>query len=429
MESRRLPPARRAEPSRLRPAVLLAAGLVFLAGCGLIGGAATTSSPPPPTSVYNKFIATEQKAYNTALASLPGVAIPKKAGAPAPSLPPGAFGNGLGSHVVLGFLPSWELPAPSVDYRAFSEVSYFALQVEPKGRILESGSGWEPLVNGEVDTFVSDAHQAGDRALLSLFTQTQSTLNQMAKAPAADGHLLADQVAPLLAAHGFDGVDLDIEGQEAFDRAPFVKFVAAFSSRLRALGPHYSIVLNSYPQSAVDPASFFDVKALSPYVNDFFVMAYEMNDQSSPGPTAPLVGENLSDASALASYEAVVPSSKIILGIPFYGYDFTASRKNPPAITVGTPYAVTYAEVVATGRAALWDPTSETAYESFKRSGQWHQIWFDDPVSVALKVALAAAFHTAGVGAWEIGMAGAQQAMITALDGGSAPVRLPLYGS
>jgi hypothetical protein len=431
MESRRPSPARKPKASSSRLKRLLAPGLcvVFLSGCGLIAGTATTSSPPTPTSPYNRFVATEQKAFDTALSSLHGVSVPKKPGAPAPILPAGAFGSGLGSHVVLGFLPSWEIySASSVNYSAFSEIAYFALQLEPGGSILTSGAGWQPLADGAVDTFVADAHQAGDRALLTLFTQTQSTLDQMAKAPAADGHALADRVAPLLSAHGFDGVDFDIEGQQGADRSALVAFIAAFSSRLHVLGPRYSIVLNSYPQAAVDPSNFFDVKALSPYVDQFFVMAYDMNDQSSPGATAPLLGQNLSDASSVASYEAVVPASKIILGIPFYGYDFTASRKSPPAITVGTPYAVSYADVVAAGRTAQWDPSSETPYESFKRAGQWHQTWFDDPVSVALKVALAAAFHTAGVGAWEIGMAGGQPAMITALDGGSSPERLPLAG-
>ncbi len=408
---------------------LLGACSLLAGACGILGRPAASSSPPPPTSVYNKFVGIEQQAYKTALSDLKGLALPKRAGAPAPSLPPDAFGKGLRSHLVLGFLPSWEIyRASSIDYRALSEVSYFALQVEPGGKILRSGQGWNVLRRGGVGQVVADAHLAGDRALLTLYTGTASTISQMAKAPLAAGTELAAEVAPLLATYHFDGVDLDFESQQGSARAGFTAFVAAFAKALHLRGPHYQIVLNTFPQAAVDPDGLYDVKALARYVNDLFVMAYDMGSTSSPGPTAPLVGLNLTDASVLASYEAVVPARKIILGIPFYGYDFTASGKSPPAVTLGGPVAVTYASIAATGRSALWDPSSQTPYISFKRSGQWHQTWFDDPVSVALKVALAAAFHTAGVGVWELGMAAGRPAMVRALDGGSPPLRLPAAG-
>src|SRR5579875_4063577 len=116
MKSRRLSPARKHKATPSRPKRILAPGLclVFLlSGCGLLAGTPTTSSPPPPTSPYNRFISTEQKAFDTALSSLHGVSVPKKPGALAPSLPAGAFGSGLGSHVVLGFLPSWEIYSAS----------------------------------------------------------------------------------------------------------------------------------------------------------------------------------------------------------------------------------------------------------------------------------------------------------------------------
>lgn len=171
------------------------------------------------------------------------------------------------------------------------------------------------------------------------------------------------------------------------------------------------------------------MKALAPYVDQFFVMAYDMSPMSSPGPTAPLTGAELSDLSVLASYQSVVPASKVILGIPFYGYDFTTYTPNPPSGVIGAPYAVTYQSIVQAAHPATWDSVTETPYASFKRQGQWHETWYDDPTSVALKVALAAAFDVGGVGAWDLGMAAGQPQMTYALDGGSPPARLPLVSS
>jgi hypothetical protein len=44
----------------------------------------------------------------------------------------------------------------------------------------------------------------------------------------------------------------------------------------------------------------------------------------------------------------------------------------------------------------------------------------------ALKTALASVFHLAGVGDWSLGQEGASTAMMTALDGGTAPQHLPI---
>ncbi len=410
-----------------RAGALLALSCLLLASssCGLFATGTTVPTPPPVTSPYAKFDAAIQKALDNARSSI-HVAIPTRPGAPAPLLPAAAFGRGLGSRVVLGFLPSWEMSDVStIDYAALSEIAYYALRVRRGGVIVRSGMGWNALVSGSVSTMITKAHAAGVRALLTLYAVDQPTLEALAARPGS-GTTLADQVALLLRRYGFDGVDLDFEGQVASARNGFVRFFKAFSTRLKAIDSSWSVVLNTFPQAAVDPESFFDVRALAPYADQLFVMAYDMNDQLSPGATAPLAGADLSDASSLASFVSAVPRSKVILGIPFYGYDFTATRRTLPADTIGTPYAVSYDAVVAAGRQGRWDPVTETPYTSFRRDGQWHQTWYEDPVSVALKVALAAAFHVGGVGAWELGMANGQSIMTTTLDGGSPPLKLPL---
>jgi spore germination protein YaaH len=95
-------------------------------------------------------------------------------------------------------------------------------------------------------------------------------------------------------------------------------------------------------------------------------------------------------------------------------------------VATGRPVAVTYAAVVAAGHPPLWDPATETPWTSAHRGGKWHQTWFDDPVSVALKSALASQFRCAGVGVWDLGMSGGDPVITSALLGRSAPVKLPL---
>jgi len=87
------------------------------------------------------------------------------------------------------------------------------------------------------------------------------------------------------------------------------------------------------------------------------------------------------------------------------------------------PEAVTYEAIASIDRPALWDPVSETLFTRFEEAKQWHETWYDNPVSLALKVALAIDFHEAGIGVWALGMEGSDAAMLSALDGGTAPLK------
>ena len=46
---------------------------------------------------------------------------------------------------------------------------------------------------------------------------------------------------------------------------------------LRAADPHWQITMDTYASSAGDPGGFYDIPALAPAVDAFFVMDYELN--------------------------------------------------------------------------------------------------------------------------------------------------------
>ena len=405
-------------------AVVTAVGVV---GGGVLkfGGSSTTTTtttqPNPLAQVWpqaERAVAAAEKAV--------GVALPRREGAPAPALRPGVS-TGVGRHEVVGFVPAYELTRlAGVPFSDYSELVFSSVGLLGSGALDRGSFGYTMLANGAARSLVVNGHHAGDPVLLSLAQVNQPIIDSLVASPASHAAVTADQVAALLQSGGFDGVDLDVEGQNAADRAGFTKFVAALAADLHARNPSWTLLVNTYPDSAVNPQGFFDVQALAGAATQLFVMAYDMNDQQIPSATAPLTGTVLSDATVLASYVRAGLGSKVILGIPFYGYDYPASRAGVPADTTGTPVAVTYASVVAAGRRALWDPVSETPYSVFRRDGQWHQTWFDDPLSVTLKTVLAWKAHVAGVGAWEIAMAAGEPQMSEALLAGGSVSKLPL---
>lgn len=426
-------PRRRRSVATIAVLAVLAAGGITLKKLNIV----SFSTATPPSTVATpgaSRLAEENRAVAAAEAQV-NARLPGKEGSPAPLLGSPAYRRVVPPHEVVGFFPSYELPhLRAVDLAGLTEVVYYGLQVEAGGSVLKKPAaslGWAAIENGAASALIKKAHGDGDRVLLGAFTVDQHVINTLSGAGAtAAGEKLAHELIPVIAANRFDGTDLDIEGQASGDRSGFVRFVSAFSAALKASNPTLTILLNTYPQSAGDPTSFFDVQALAPHVSQLFVMAYDMGDPEVPSANAPLTGPDLNDASTLADYDGEGLRTKVILGVPFYGYDFPASRAQPPADTTGTPYTVTYADIVQSiehdGHKPAWDPGSETPYSSFRRAGQWHQTWFDDPVSIALKTALAAQFHVAGVGAWELGMADDAPQMLTLLAGGSPVLKMPL---
>jgi spore germination protein YaaH len=401
---------------------------------GLKDASTTTTSISSVPVIVNPYAAEEARNVLAAQKDV-NAQLPTTEGAPAPSLPSRQYRVPLAAHQVVGFVPYYELTnIGSEDLAPFTDLVYYDLAATKSGTLVEAGpssGGWTALQNGGAAALVSTGHAEGDRVLLSVFSESQSVLGPLSANASVTGPRLAGELATLLARYGFDGVDLDLEGGAASDRAGFVKFVAAFSSRLTAIDGSGTIMLNTYPQSAEDPTGFLDVQALAPYVDQLFVMAYDMErDSQIPSANAPLTGADLSDASALATYDHAGLGPKTILGVPFYGYDFPAAGPKPGTAATAQPYAVTYDQVAVSeaddGHKPLWDPVTDTAYTVFRLVRQWHQTWYDDPVSIALKTALAAQFKVAGVGAWEIGMVATQPEMISALAGGSRVVKLPL---
>lgn len=415
---------RRNAVARVALVALAVSAGVLAGGCSLGSGATSNSvtTRPDPAALL---VPLERRAVAAAKRAV-AVSLPTKPGAVAPTLPATAFATPLPAHQVVGFLPYWEVGYYSPDYASLTTLAYFAVTVGRGGTISRSGAGWAAFQSSSLAGDIRAAHAAGDRVLLTIFSESTPVLHSLAVAPTTTGVRLAGQVASLLRSGGLDGVDVDLEGSSAPDRDGFARFMAAFSSSLKAADSRWSVILNTYPSSAFDPAGFFDIKALLPHVDQFFVMAYDMQNPQVPSPTAPLFNASLNDAMTLAEYTSVVPASRVVLGIPLYGYDFTASRGGSPAAVTGTPVAVTYGDIVDTAHTAMWDPVTDTAWTSFRRSGKWHQTWFDDPVSIALKTSLAAQFGCAGVGVWELAMSGGDPGINAALLGGRPPVKLPL---
>jgi spore germination protein YaaH len=197
--------------------------------------------------------------------------------------------------------------------------------------------------NGPVPGFINAAHAQGTKVVLTIIMMDSKNGTPDMCAALMRGSVTIQNTVNQVIAKGIDGVNVDYEsnnstctdmntGAPVSSQSLFTTFVKNLRAALPA-GSYLSV--DTYSGSAGYRSGstfygFFDIGALANYADSFFVMAYDMeyeNGGASPlncpsfciGPTAPLTTYLFNDTRASTEYRAVVPGSKVLMGIPYYG--------------------------------------------------------------------------------------------------------------
>ncbi len=345
------------------------------------------------------------------------VILPAATAPPAPAPPSLAGSPPLKSHEIFGYAPYWTLPQSSgFDVNNLTTLAYFSVDANGNGTLDQSGSGWNGYESQDLANLVTRSHAAGDRVVLTVTCFSQSSLDAITSDPTA-GPRLSSALIAAVSAKNLDGVNFDFEGEGSGDRRGLTALITQVSGALHAANPHWQVTMATYASAASDTAGFYDVAALAPALDGFFVMAYDMNDRVTPSATAPLTGGGYNDTEALQQFTAVMPPQKVILGVPFYGYDWPTADGTRNAQPTGGERPLSSGQIAASGHPTYWDPSTQTAWTAYQVGTQWHETFFDNPTSLALKAKLADSFHIGGLGIWALGMDGNNPAMLAALLG------------
>jgi spore germination protein len=199
---------------------------------------------------------------------------------------------------------------------------------------------------------------------------------------------------------GYDGVNIDFENLYNSDRDGFSGFMSNVYARVhRENGKMVTLALASKTKETFDGfAGPFDYASLAPSFDLAVVMTYDDHYAGGEaGPVAPLDW----DEQVIDYATKFIPPSKLLLGLPFYGYNWNVSAG-------GWARAMSYDDIVRTvfahGPGIQMDQPSGTPVYTYDSGNGVHQIWFENSTSLGYKLALAAKHGLAGWGAWRVGM-------------------------
>jgi spore germination protein YaaH len=213
-----------------------------------------------------------------------------------------------------------------------------------------------------------------------------------------------------IARTGYRGINIDFESLAystniADDRAAYTTFIHDLATQLHAAG--FALVVSVAAKTSDTPTDAwgypFDFAAIGPDVDYVQIMTYDENGPgwSTPGPVA---GLDWVDRS-LAYATSVMSPSKILIGLPAYGYDWDLTASTPSkSVGADVPWIGTAALLAMPGATVHVDAATGSPYVDYTAAdGHKHEAWYETADTVVAKTKLAARYHLGGVSMWALG--------------------------
>ncbi len=309
---------------------------------------------------------------------------------------------------ILGWHPYWVSQTAHInyDYEALSHIAYFSYELDT------ASGGYISIHEWNSTPIIDYAHQRGVRVLLTV-TNFGTSANTKLLSDTVKQKLLISNIITLLKNRNGDGVNFDLESVPLSQRTNLVNFIKRAVTSIKAVLPAAEI---SMAAPAVDWSGSWNLAALSQLCDYLIIMGYDYywKGSSTAGPVAPLEGENYNVTKSVNSYLASgVPSGKLMLGVPWYGYDWPVVSVIRKASATGSATArvFTAATLLAESNNKNFDLTTKVPWVSYSISSTYRQLWFDDTQSLAMKYELVKSKNLAGVGIWALSYEGGNKEM------------------
>ncbi len=276
-------------------------------------------------------------------------------------------------------------------------LSIFSYQIKPDGSLTSIDD--EPLIEA--------ARNAGVAPLMvitNIDEESGGFSSDLAKTILTDEEVqntLIENIMTTLKEKNYYGLDVDIEYVYPENREDYNNFLRKLSKRLQDEG--YILTTALAPKTSADQTGLLyeahDYPVHGAIADHVILMTYEWGYTFGP----PMAVAPLNEVRKVLDYaETAIPSEKIYLGIPNYGYDWTLPyTPGTAAKTVTNTGAVDLANSV--GANIQYDYQAQSPYFTYyDADGAQHEVWFEDARSIRAKLGLEYLYNLGGVSYWTI---------------------------
>ncbi len=320
--------------------------------------------------------------------------------------------------IVYGWHPYW-MGSAYTNYRwdLLSHLCFFSYEVDPSSGSPISTHGWS------TSAAVNTALDQGVKVTLcvTLFSGHSTFLNS-----ASSKQNLITQLINLISSRGAHGVNIDFEGIPASQSVNFANFMVDLSNQMHAAIPGSEVSTVLY---AVDWNSVFNFSIMEPEVDQYVVMGYDYyyTNSATAGPEDPLyqfgTSYNYTLSRTITDYlHDGCPAEKLVMGLPYYGREWSTTSLSIPSATTASGVARTYSTVRfnASGNYSTANHTYRSDCRSdhygFLSGGIPKQCFITKETAFAERLAHIRRTGIAGIGIWALGYDGGYDAMWNTIE-------------
>ncbi len=341
--------------------------------------------------------------------------------------------NGQLKKEVFGFLPYWVVSkSDEINVNLFTAISYFGLEVDGDGNIVKfdaSGNIIEPWLtfqsDPKLDQFIKKARRNRTKIFVTLKCFDQSNIVKLVTNPKAIENFVSNALF-LMNSKSLDGLNIDFEyigepDQKVTDG--FSVLVTALNKEMKRQYPKAKLTIDTFVDAA-SATRIHDVEILAKNSDGLVIMGYDFHtpDSLSAGPIAPMEGAGINLSGFMNSYLEKVPPDKLILAVPYYGYDWPVIQNPQSSQAVGGTTDVkiySYAEIVDSNRNAQinWNDNAQTPWYTYTdpQTKQLREVHFENTRSLAVKYDFINQKKLLGVGIWSLGLDGKRTELLQLL--------------
>jgi spore germination protein YaaH len=198
-------------------------------------------------------------------------------------------------------------------------------------------------------------------------------------------------------AYNYDGFDIDFEALDTSLRAEYTAFVTDLAAALHEHEKILTIAVHAKTSDYGGLGGFQDWPALGKVVDRLRIMTYDYHWRGGgPGPVAPVYW--VSEVAEYAS--SVVDPSKVIIGVPFYGYNWPLGG--------GEAYGQTWNIINDIIRSRGLTVNLQESDAGREVQENWityngREVWFSTSRGLEAKISLVQRLDLAGIAIWRLG--------------------------
>lgn len=222
---------------------------------------------------------------------------------------------------------------------------------------------------------------------------------------------LISQLVILAQNEGYTGINIDFESiaypaELDKTRADFSIFIHELANRLHEKDKKLII---SVPGKTLDDKQNdwsypFDLATLGEDADYLQVMTYDQH--GSWGEPGSVSGADWLQE-VITYTTSIVEPSKLLIGLPAYGYDWDLSEYDMEKWTYTTT-SFQWKEVpsllVKPGAKTFWDGASQSPSVTYEENGHHHVAWFENTNSIQAKIKMVSENNLGGFSVWALGM-------------------------